>query len=176
MDVRGGGQYIEGLSWRNREAGSLSSSVAAFRATVCTIAAMSPLTSVPIVVLAALQAAVSFSTVARGTDSQIDEPRQAIVQSADAWRALWMEHAGGAPPVAPDFTRETIVSVFLGTRPTAGFDVEITAVLQQGMETVVEYAERRPGRDAVTAQVLTAPFHIVRIPRPPGRIVFRSRE
>ena len=64
-----------------------------------------------------------------------------------------------------DFTREVVVAVFMGTRPTAGFTIEITRVRVEGPALVVTYKETRPAPDGVTAQVLTSPFHIVAVPR-----------
>ena len=66
-----------------------------------------------------------------------------------------------------------VVGVFLGARPTAGFAVEITSVTADGNRTIVEYAERRPPRDAFVAQVVTSPFHVVRLMRAAGTVEFR---
>jgi hypothetical protein len=105
--------------------------------------------------------------------SNIDEPRQAVVRTAAEWQALWKQHDPGraAPPV--DFNQSMVAAVFLGSRPTAGFTAEITAVKTEGDRTVVEYRERQPAPDALVAQVLTSPFHAVRLPRAPGSIEFR---
>jgi hypothetical protein len=113
-------------------------------------------------------------TVAQGPMSNIEEARQAVVRTAAEWQALWKEHDAqrAAPPV--DFTQSIVVAVFLGTRPTAGFSVEITAMNTEGSRVVVEYRERRPPRDALAAQVLTAPFHIVRLARTTGSVEFRQ--
>ena len=51
--------------------------------------------------------------------------------------------------------------------------MEITAVKGDGNRAVVEYRERRPAGDAITAQVITSPFHIVRLARSAGTIEFR---
>ena len=111
-----------------------------------------------------LQAAVAFTSVARGTDSQVTEPREVVVRSADEWGALWSTHGSDRAPTV-DFSRFMVVGVFLGTRPTSGYTVEIVRVnSQQGVNTV-EYREGRPAADAFNLQVLTAPFHLVRIPR-----------
>jgi hypothetical protein len=131
---------------------------------------------VVIAVLVAIQASLPITTVVRGSSSQILEPRQVVVQTADAWRALWKQHsATPLPPDIPDFARETIVAVFLGVRPTAGYGVEITSLRQEGGAFVAEYVERKPSSNASTAQVLTSPFHIVRLPRPNASVVFRER-
>ena len=112
-------------------------------------------------------------TVAQGTMSNIEEFRQVVVRTPVEWQALWKEHdpQGAAPAV--DFTQSMVIGVFLGSRPSAGFAVEITAVRTEDSRTVVEYAERRPPRDAFVAQVLTSPFHIVRLMRSTGPVEFR---
>jgi hypothetical protein len=113
------------------------------------------------------------TTVAQGAMSNIEEPRQVVVRTAAEWQALWKEHdAQNAAPVV-DFTQSIVVAVFLGTRPTAGFAVEIAAVKTAGGRAVVEYRERRPARGALAAQVITAPFHAVRLARTSGAIEFR---
>jgi hypothetical protein len=114
-----------------------------------------------------------FAAVAQGTMSNIEEPRQVVVRTAGEWQALWKEHdpESGAPSV--DFTQSIVVAVFLGSRPTAGFAVEVTAVKAEGNRTVVEYLERQPPRGASVAQVLTSPFHAVRVTRMVGPVEFR---
>jgi hypothetical protein len=116
---------------------------------------------------------VAWNTVAQGAMSNIEEPRQAVVRTAAEWQTLWKQHDPGraAPPV--DFSQLMVAAVFLGTRPTAGFTAEITAVKTDGDRTVVEYRERRPAADAFVAQVLTSPFHIVRMPRSAGPVELR---
>ena len=111
-----------------------------------------------------LQATVAFTTVARGTDSQITAPREAIVRSADEWRALWSAHRAEAAPTV-DFSRFMVVGVFLGTRPTSGYAAEIVRVRSEGPVTTIEYREQRPAADSFNLQVLTSPFHVIRIPR-----------
>lgn len=130
---------------------------------------------IPLALVLVLQATVVFTTVARGTDSQVSEPREVIARSAGEWRALWSTHSAERAPDI-DVSRWTVVAVFLGTRPTGGYEVEITRVLQEGGATVVEYREQRPPPDAFLIQALTSPFHIVRIPRTDTKVTFRNVE
>ena len=120
-----------------------------------------------------LQATVAFTTVARGTDSRISEPREVVVRTADEWQTLWKAHGDARLPTV-DFSKVTVIGVFLGTRMTAGYAVDIVSVRAQGATTVVEYRERRPDPDAFLLQALTAPFHLVSIPRRDGAIEFRK--
>ena len=118
-------------------------------------------------------AVLVFATVTQGAMSNIDEPRQVVVRTAEEWQALWKQHNSqrAAPPV--DFTQSVVAAVFLGSRPSAGFAVEITAVKTEGNRTIVEYREREPARDAFVAQMLTSPFHAVRFARTTGSVEFR---
>jgi hypothetical protein len=134
---------------------------------------------IPILLVAfALQsAAPSVRTLGKGPLSAIDRPRQVVVRTPDEWNALWRAHTAGhslgAQP-AVDFSREMVVGVFLGTRPTAGYGVEIVRTVEANGVLNVEYVETAPGPDAVAAQVLTAPFHLVAVPRHEGPVTFRK--
>jgi hypothetical protein len=108
-------------------------------------------------------APMTFTTLDRGTHSQIEAPRTVVVRTAAEWSALWKEHAGNSKPAVVDFTRSMAIGVFAGSRPTAGFSVEVTQLETRGAALVVTYHERRPASDEVVAQMLTSPFHIVAV-------------
>ncbi len=122
---------------------------------------------------AVVSTAISFNSVAQGTRSQIQEPRQVVVRTAADWQMLWTAHDSAAAPDV-DFSRAIVVGVFLGTRPTAGFSVRITAVTAKDGSAVVEYVEGRPRPGGMTAQVLTSPFHLVTVPRTIETVVFKQ--
>jgi hypothetical protein len=115
-------------------------------------------------------------TIDRGDMSALETPREAVARTEAEWTALWKLHAPARPAPVIDFTKNMVVGVFLGTRPTSGFSVEIVGASREGETLVVRYVERRPARDAITAQILTAPFHIVALPahRGPVRFVLTS--
>jgi hypothetical protein len=105
--------------------------------------------------------------------SNIEEPRSVVVRTAAEWQALWKDHDPEHAAPVVDFADSMVIGVFLGSRPTAGFAVEITAVKEDANRTIVEYVERRPARDDLVAQVLTSPFHLVRVTRMPAAVEFR---
>ena len=138
-----------------------------------------PLTMHPALVVAALSCwagaelpQVTFTTLAQGATSQIEEPRTAAIRTSHEWAKLWTEHGRIEKRPEIDFAGATVLAVFLGTRPTAGYGVEITRIEKEGAGLVVTYRERAPGPDERTAQVLTAPFHIVRIEAHTGPVRF----
>jgi PrcB C-terminal len=115
---------------------------------------------------------MNFTTLDRGDQSHIEEPRQAVARTAAEWTALWKAHGGKRKPPAIDPTRSMAIGVFLGSRPTAGYTVEIVRIEKREADLVVTYRERGPAPGDMVAQVLTAPFHIVRTAPHPGRVRF----
>jgi VWFA-related protein len=117
-----------------------------------------------------------LQTISHDMMSNIDQPRQAVARTPEEWATLWRQHAGDTPAPKVDFGASTIAAVFLGTRMTAGFQVEIVGTRAQGGALVVEWSERRPERGQVSAQVLTSPSHIVAMPKFSGEIRFEKIE
>ncbi len=129
----------------------------------------------PLLMAAFLQTApVPMQTIARDMMSGIEEPREAVARSAGEWAALWRQHAGDRPAPRVDFATRTVIAVFLGTRPSAGYAVEIVGTRVEGAGLVVEWSERSPERGTVAAQVLTSPAHIVTVPKVTGPVRFEK--
>lgn len=118
-----------------------------------------------------------MKTLESTQSSGIERERQVAVRTEDAWLALWKEHAGAARP-APrvDFASHMVVAVFLGSRPTGGYGVEVLGTRLDGGTLVVDWREVAPNPRDLTAQVLTAPAHLVQIPVRPVEIRFEKRQ
>jgi hypothetical protein len=115
----------------------------------------------------------AVDTIASDSMSGIDTPRQAVARNDKEWAALWQQHAGPARPAPKvDFTTRTVVAVFLGSRPSAGYRVEVSATRRDGKTLIVTWRELPPDRDSLLAQVLTSPAHLVSIPKFDGEIKF----
>ena len=119
---------------------------------------------------------IPMKTLEGGTDSQIEEPHQLTARSAEEWPKLWREHAGERARPSVDLARDMVVGVFLGTRPTAGFGVQIVSAHVDRGALVVQYRETRPSGDSITAQVLTSPYQLVTLPKRAGEIRFEKIE
>ena len=119
-----------------------------------------------------LSGADGITTIARDQMSGVDRPRQAVARTDAEWKALWRDHAGDKPLPAVDLASRMVAAVFLGSRNSAGYGVEITAVRKDGDAMVIEWRETRPAADAITAQVITTPAHLVSVPRFAGEVRF----
>lgn len=133
---------------------------------------------ISLILVMALQAAmpVQVTIISRELMSMVDEPKQAVARSAAEWSALWRQHAGDKPLPAVDFGSRTVVAVFLGTRSSAGFAVDITSVHEANGGLIVRWQERRPESGDVSAQVLTSPAVIASVPKFAGEIKFEKVE
>ena len=120
-----------------------------------------------------LQTTAPMRTLARGDQSFIESERQVVARSGAEWNALWRQHDPERAAPAVDFAKEMVVGVFLGSRNTAGYSVEIlSAAVEQGT-LVVRYRQRAPSPGAITAQIITMPFHLVAVPTASAEVKFQ---
>jgi len=118
------------------------------------------------------QADAPLRLLDRGDQSNVDEARQVVVRTAAAWTALWRQHAPDRPRPAVDFARDMVAGVFLGSRPSAGFAIDVVSARDEHGDVVVRYRETSPRSGAVTAQVITSAYCIVALPRRDGEVRF----
>ena len=131
------------------------------------------LTSIFVFALMQQASPAGIVTVSQGSRSAIEAPREVTARTPAEWQALWKQHGANEAAPAIDFAKEMVAAVFLGTRSTGGYAVDIRATRREGTALVIEYAEQAPGREDIVTQALTAPFHIVRLPRYAGDVRFR---
>ncbi len=110
-----------------------------------------------------------------GDQSNMDDGRQVVARTAAELNTLWRLHAPDRPQPGVNFATEMVVGVFIGSRPSAGFAVEILGVEERGGATVVRYRETAPGRDAITAQVITSAYQLVAVPKRTGEVRFEKQ-
>lgn len=113
-------------------------------------------------------------TIDHGAMSNIEDARFVAIHDQAEWSALWRTHAPDKPLPQVDWAAEMVVGVFLGTRPAAGFRVEIVGYREEGGRVVAGYKETRPARDAITAQIVTSPYALAAIPRRGGDVTFEK--
>ena len=122
--------------------------------------------SVAAVVLSAgIVMAQSVATISKGDASEQDTARQVTARTAAEWQAVWNAHAPNTKPPAVDLSTKMVVGVFLGTKPSTGYEVEIVNTKEDAGALVVSYVLRQPKRGELSAQILTQPYHLVAVAR-----------
>ncbi len=101
--------------------------------------------------------------IGQWTRTGIGEARRLVIRDANTWAEFWSELGVGDRP-AVDFTRNVVVAVATGQRPTGGYEVAIDRVTQTDGELTVEVVERTPGPNCMTTASLTQPVDVVVVP------------
>ena len=122
------------------------------------------------------QTVVAYTTVDQGRYSGVRESLQVVIRGEQEWAALWSRHASGrrpapSPPLI-DFSAEMVVGLFLGQKSTGGYSVEITRAEVDGSNLRFYYRESKPPPGAIVPQVLSQPYHLVRLSKSEGVPVF----
>jgi hypothetical protein len=119
-----------------------------------------------------LQPVTPMTTIAKGAMSNMDAARQVVVHNDAEWSRLWTQHDPDRPRPSVDFSSQMVVGVFMGSRTTAGFSVAIVSVNDANGVLTVQYRETIPAGAAITAQVITSPFHLVAVPKTASEVKF----
>jgi hypothetical protein len=119
-------------------------------------------------------APVAITPINSDSMSGIDRAEQVVARTQAEWDTLWRRHAPGRPAPAVDFTRAMVVAVFLGSRPSGGYSVQITDASVQDGVLVVRWSEMAPAPGQMAAQVMTAPSFVATVPRHAGQVRFEK--
>lgn len=118
-------------------------------------------------------------SIAYGYHTGLTAPLQSVIRTAHDWNELWTRHHSTVLPCPPlpkvDFTREMVLCVTLGLRPTGGYGVRITGTRIEGGEMIVVALETRPNSGAIVPMVVSHPYEFVRVPRFDGNVVFETK-
>ncbi|HEY3379544.1 MAG TPA: protease complex subunit PrcB family protein, partial [Armatimonadota bacterium] len=97
----------------------------------------------------------------QGTQGPFPDRGIFVVQRADVWASLW--DGQRVPDV--DFSQQTVLVALMGQQQTAGYAIRISDVRATGQQVVAYVMETRPAPGAVTAQMITNPYHMVVVPK-----------
>jgi hypothetical protein len=124
---------------------------------------------------------LQFRTLAyyTGSGSAATKRTFQVARDAAAWRRMWRQlNQGTVPqPRLPkvDFSRDMVILVTQGEKPTAGYGIRVTSIRENTGSLIVSADERSPGRGCVVPQVVTAPYHAVSVRRSARPVVVVRR-
>ena len=111
---------------------------------------------------------VEFSVLATGTMSGHEGVRAVeLITNESDWRRAWDTVGGGRPQPEINFNSRAVIIAYQGQKSSGGYSIEIAEIRRDGTVLAMKVNERRPASGDVTTQVITSPFVVVSIPRPP---------
>jgi hypothetical protein len=107
--------------------------------------------------------ALDIRRIGRWTRTGIGESRRLVIRDANAWADFWSELGLGDRPTV-DFSRDVVVAVAAGQRPTGGYEIAVDRVTNNNGELTAEVVETIPGPNCMTTASLTQPVDVVVVP------------
>ncbi len=108
--------------------------------------------------------------------SGIPDRRRLVIRDATTWAAYWSDfHANVVPvpdPPSVDFSTQMVVAATMGTRPSGGYTVSVSAVYQQDGTLFFRVRQASPGPTCLNTAVVTAPAVAVIADRWDGPLEF----
>lgn len=106
---------------------------------------------------------MTYSVLNRGNNAAASAPTVQVATTAAQAEALYALAYGrqSTRPSAPSLNGGTLVGIFMGTRSTGGYSLDVVSVQESGGRVTVQVREQAPAPDMLTTQALTSPWVIV---------------
>ena len=121
---------------------------------------------------------IPFTNLARGHHSGIHDARHVVIRDQAAWQTFLADFKP-LPQSARqlqevDFNAYMVVGIFLGMRHSGGYQVVINRIVRDPNDNTisVQATETLPLAGTFTIQVITYPYHLVRIPASSDAVKF----
>ncbi len=101
--------------------------------------------------------------LASGSNSTIDSKEVKVFNDYDEY-INFIDSNFIVAETTVDFRERVVVAVFMGLRPTGGYQVDIREVEERDGKMYVYAYFRTPGEDCIVTQQITYPYEIVSIP------------
>lgn len=117
----------------------------------------------------AASADLPFVAIAKGSVSGVGEPGTAVARTLLEWEPLWQSLLPRASRPDVQFTNTMVLAIYLGARPTAGYEPEVVGVRREGDALVISWREHAP-KDPGNPPNATTPFVLVGVPQHAGPV------
>lgn len=109
------------------------------------------------------------AVIAHGSYAPISDRKNFRISNADDMQKLWAllygNDASNTPPIPQiDFSRQEVVAVFAGEKPTGGYDIAVSGIQDSSNERMVSVTITAPGPSCMVAESQTSPFQVVTVP------------
>lgn len=128
--------------------------------------------------------AKNWREVSSGTQSNLEEATQHVIQTPEAWAKWWIKHTTDRDhpentelpkPPTVDFNKETILIATMGIRSTGGHRIHFSKIYHEKETLKAVVTSSSPAPDEMVTMALTHPFAIIAIPKHEGPVDFISK-
>ena len=108
---------------------------------------------------------MELRTISRGANAAVTTSQpQAIAAATEAdYLRLWPTTIGVGEPPAVDFSKESVVFLLAGSKPTGGWSVEAKGATVEGDTLVIDAAIHPPPPGAIVTQAFTSPYTVIAV-------------
>jgi hypothetical protein len=107
---------------------------------------------------------VPFTELASGPVSNAKNQKNYAVLAKEDFADVWAATGKTPPAPAVDFSKQNVIAVFAGTKPTGGYAIKIEKVTDTADARVISIVMTEPSKNCVTSDVVTSPFEVVAVP------------
>jgi hypothetical protein len=120
-------------------------------------------------------ARISYKLIDQGFYSGVSSSRNVVIKDQASWMGLWQEHnKSNANIPNVDFSKNMIVGLFMGQRPSGCYAIEDVTVWRAAGKIQLTHHNLNPGPTIDCAMSLSAPFKLIEIPRSEEMVEFQS--
>jgi hypothetical protein len=118
---------------------------------------------------------LGFETISKGVFCGYTHEAYLVVRNENEWVNLWnkVKSVQATEPPEVDFSSYMVIAVFMGQKPTGGHSIEIVKVVEGAGKVTVNVVKNYPPPGTAVPQVLTQPYHIVKVRRTEKAVVFK---
>ena len=120
-------------------------------------------------------ARISYKLIDQGFYSGVSSNRNVVIKDKASWMGLWQEHNktnANMPNV--DFSKNMIVGLFMGSRPTGCYAIEDVTVWRAAGKIQITHHNLNPGPTIDCTMSVSSPFKLIEIPRSEEIVEFQS--
>ena len=106
-----------------------------------------------------------------------NNPAAIVIGSQELMNKYFTKHDNNCPVASNpdiDFTKEYLVGIFAGAKPTSGYDIVISSIVENNCEIVVNYYEKAPVTGETVTPSPTYPTDFVLIPKTTKGMIFNK--
>lgn len=127
---------------------------------------------------------LEFEVIDSGDLSGYSEEEYLVIRTEVEWVNVWEKHTAlcvdmctGRPPCpSVDFSEKMVICVFMGERPTLGYDISIERIWVEKERVHVDVVNRSPPEEYLGGQALTYPFMLVSLVKTDVEVVFHANK